>query len=185
MESKEQRQDRIEAHRAAQTCSICGKHLNYADGCYTISHAHYDCAFPTGYKSPEQKFEEDAKKVYEAFGALGFKPKRQQAKIGEGGPTKKLKTIIEVSAKEHFGADSVTDIQVFLPSPVWRQTRFDVMRVQGSMKIDGRSISFGSWASVSELIKYRRLKWDNDWPSPDMSPVYETKRTRPKAHSDA
>lgn len=181
MESKEERLDKIEAHRLAQTCSICGKHLDYADGCYTVTHSHYDCAFPKGYKSPLQQFEEDAAKMDEAMGALGIKRKRQQAKIGHGGPTKKLIEIIETSAKEHFGAEVVTDINVYLPPPVWRQHRFDVQRVEGSMRVDGRSISFGSWAGVSELIKYRRLKWNNDWPNLDMNPVYETKRTRSKA----
>ena len=185
MESKEERLDRVEAHRLNQTCSVCKLHLNYADGCYTVTHAHYDCAFPKGYKSVEQQFEEHAKKMDEAMGALGFKPKRQQARIGEGGPTKKLREIIEHSAKEHFGGNSVTEIHIYLPPPVWRQTRFDVMRVEGSMKVDGRSISFGSWFSVSELIKYRQLKWDNDWPNLDMSPVTESKRTRAKAASES
>ena len=180
-ESKEERLDKIEVHRCAQTCSICGKHLDYADGCYTVTHSHYDCAFPKGYKSPAQQFEEDAEKIDKALSALGFKRKPQRTKIGQGAPTKKLKEIIEVSAKEHFGAESVTDIKIYLPSPVWRQYRFDVKRVDGDMRVDGRTISFGSWASVSELIKYHRVKWDNDWPILDMLPIYETKRTRAKA----
>jgi len=178
VETQEQRQDRIEAHRQAQTCSICSKHLNYSEGCYTVTHAHYSCAFPTGYKSPVQNFEEAASKMDAAMANLGFKRKRQQAKIGEGGPTRKLKEIIEVSAKEHFEADTVSEISIFLPPPVWRQHRFDVMRVEGSMLVDGRKIMFGSWASVSQLNQYRRVKFDNDWPSLDMSPDLETKRTR-------
>ena len=125
--------------------------------------------------------DESTKKLDAAPVSSGFKPKRQKSSIGEGAPTKKLMEIIEVSAKEYFGAESVTDIHILLPPPVWRQARFDVMRVEGSMKVDVRSISFGSWISVSELIKYRQLKWDGDWPGLDMSPVYETKRTRSKA----
>lgn len=185
MESKEERLDRIEGHRQAQTCSICGKHLNYSDGCYTVTHAHYSCAFPTGYKSPAQDFEEAAAKMDEAMGALGFKRKRKQAKLGYGGPTKKLIEIIETSALEHFGAKVVTDINVFLAPPVWRQARFDVTRFEGNMKVDGRSISFSSWFCVSELIKYRQLKWDNDWPNLDMSPVLDTKRTRTKMSNES
>ena len=172
--------DRIDSHILAQTCSICGEHLNYSDGYYSVEHAHYDCAFPKGYKSPSQQFKDAAEKLDGAMSALGFKRKCQQSKIGDGGPTKKLKGIIEISAREHFEAEAVTDINVYLPPPVWRPFSFDVQRVEGSMRVDGRTVSFGSWASVSELIKYRRLKWDTDWPTRDMSPVYETKRTRGK-----
>lgn len=183
MESKQERQDKIEAHRLNQTCSVCKLHLNYADGCYTVTHAHYDCAFPRGYKSPTQQFEEHAAKMDDALGALGFKRKRQQARIGEGGPTKKLKEIIEISAKEHFGAEVVNEVNVHLAPPVWRQARFDVQRLEGTMRVDGRSVAFGSWANVSELIKYRRVTWDNDWPILDMSPAYGTRKTRIKVQS--
>src|ERR1035437_3061982 len=113
MESRQERLDKIESHREAQTCSICGKHLDYADSCYTVTHSHYDCEFPKGYKSHAQQFKEDAANMDKAMDALGFKPKRQQAKIGEGSPTKKLKEIIEVSAKEHFDADDVADINIY------------------------------------------------------------------------
>jgi hypothetical protein len=177
--------DRIEAHRQAQTCSICCKHLDYADGCYTVNHSHYNCAFPTGYKTPEQTFKDAEQRMDQALATFGFRPKRKQARIGEGGPTKKLKIIIEDSAKEHFGAEDVTDINLYLPPPVWRQHRFDVQRVEGSMLVDGRRIMFGSWVGVSKLVKYRRVTWVNDWPALDMNPVLETKRTRQNATQDA
>jgi hypothetical protein len=34
---------RIDAHREAQTCSICGKHLDYSQGYHSVSHAHWVC----------------------------------------------------------------------------------------------------------------------------------------------
>lgn len=34
---------KIDAHREAQTCSICKKHLEYSDGYHTVSHAHWGC----------------------------------------------------------------------------------------------------------------------------------------------
>jgi hypothetical protein len=145
--------DRIEAHRQAQTCSICLQHLDYAEGCYTVDHSHYNCAFPTGYKTPAQTVKNAEQRIDKALATFGLKPKRTQARMGEGGPTKKLKSIIEESAKEHFGAEDVSDIEIYLPPPVWRQYRFDVQRVEGSMLVDGRRIAFGSWASVSELVQ--------------------------------
>jgi len=108
--------------------------------------------------------------------------KRRRAKVGEGGPTRKLKEIIEASAKEHFDAKTVADINIFLPPPVWRRCRCDVHLIDGNMRVDGRLVSFGSWACVSELIKYHRVTWGNDWPVPDMSPIYETRRTRTRAN---
>lgn len=185
LESKEDRLNRIEAHLLAQTCSICGKHLDYADGCYTVTHSHYACAYPNGYKSFAQQFKENSEKMDACMGALGIKPKRRQAKIGEGSPTKRLKEIIEVSAKEHFGTEAITDINVYLPPPVWRQHRFDVRRVEGSMRVDGRTVTFGSWSGVTELVKYRRVTWDDDWPAAEMNPLLETRRTRIRVSSES
>lgn len=183
MESKEAPLDSLEAHRQAQTCSICGTHLNYAEGYYSRTPAHYDCAVPTGTKLASQRFEDTVAPMDTPTGTLGLTPKRQQAKLGKGGPTQKLKDIIETSAKEHFDTAAVTDVKVYLPAPVWRHNRFDVRRVEGSMRVDDRPVAFGAWEPVSELIKYRRVTWNSDWPSLDMSPDYETKRTRkdPKA----
>lgn len=126
---------------------------------------------------------DSTKKFDESLAALGFKRKRQQSKIGEGGPTKKLKELIEISAKEHFGAEVVSDINIYIAPPVWRQARFDVMRLEGDMCLDGRKVNFGSWAGVTALIKYERLMWDNDWPFAQMLPVTSTKKTRTKQHS--
>lgn len=176
------RRDEIDGHIDAQTCSVCGGHLDYSEGYYTVSHAHWICVYPDGYASADQQLAAMKAKVENAVAALGIKPKRHQASIGQGGPTNKLKIIVADSAKEHFGTDDVTEVNIYLPPPVWRQHRFDVMRVEGSMSVNGRKVCFGSWVSVSELIKYRKVKFDNDWPNLGMFPDLESKRTRNKKH---
>jgi len=42
-ERRAQWRAKIDAHRDAQTCSICGKHLDYGDGYHTTSHSHWKC----------------------------------------------------------------------------------------------------------------------------------------------
>lgn len=180
METQDERFERIEAHREAQTCSICNKHLDYADGCYTITHTHWDCQYPNGYKSPLERFEESAASMDKAMSDFGIKPKRKCTRLGTGGPTKKLISIIEISAKEQFETDNVRDIEIYLAPPVWRQSRFDVMSIEGSITINERKIVFGAWEKVTELIKYKRVKFDDDFPNLNMSPDYDTKRTRNK-----
>lgn len=166
---------------ANESCPIC-KNVVYADeGYYSITMAHYDCAFPGGYREPLDEFAEAAKKADAAFDALGLKRKRVQAPIGTGGPTKKLIQLIEVSAREHFETDDVTDVRIYLPPPVWRQFRFDVMRVEGSFMLCGIRHSLGSWASVTDLIKYRRVKFVYDHPQYEILPIPETRRGRKAA----
>jgi hypothetical protein len=178
METSEQRRDRIDAHRDAQTCSICSKHLDYSEGYYTHTHAHTACQSPGGHQAAGADFEAAKARIEQSLTALGFKPKRQQARLGQGGPTKKLIAIIEASAKEHFDTEDVRDVVVHLAPPVWRQTKFDVRRIDGSMLVNGRRIMFGSWDNVGELVKHRKVLFDNDDPGVEVSPDLETKRTR-------
>lgn len=42
-ERRDEWRAKIDAHRDAQTCSMCGKHLDYNDGYHTTSHAHWKC----------------------------------------------------------------------------------------------------------------------------------------------
>lgn len=139
---------------------------------------HYDCEWPNGQSSSKRDYEDATAKMDAALKRLGFKPKRHQAPIGEGGPTEKLREIIRASALEHYQAKEVAEIMIHLPPPVWRQHRFDVMRVEGSMRVDGDLVTFGSWYTVTQLIKFTRLKFDQDKPGVGMYPDPASKRTR-------
>lgn len=131
LESREERLARIAGHRDAQTCSICLKHLDYADGCYSLTHAHYDCQFPPGEPSIDDALVQATARLDAALDNLGFKPKRRRAKAGTGASALKLIALITASAKEHFETENVTDVQLTIAPPVWRQERFDVMRIEG------------------------------------------------------
>lgn len=174
---------RIEAHIAAQTCSVCHRHLDYAQGYYSTLHAHADCVHPDGRPPIRQAYEESATQIDRGFAEMGLGRQRHSVPLGSGGPTRKLQEIIRDSARDQFATEDVDDVQVWLPAPVWRQHRFDVMRVEGSMRIDGHTRPFGSWASVTELIRYRRVTFLSDPPGyeivPDRSTRRSSLRTRP------
>lgn len=179
MESREDRRKRIEAHQEAQTCSICLKHLNYADGCYSLTHAHYDCQFPPETRYVDETLAQTTAKLDAALANLGFKPKIRRAKAGTGASALKLIALITASAKEQFDTENVTDVQLSIAPPVWRQARFDVMRVEGSMTIDGRKIPLGSWYPIKTLIQYKKVLLIEDWPALEIVPD-ESKKTPSK-----
>lgn len=162
----------MDRHVVNKHCPICEKVVYADEGYYSINMAHYDCQFPAGQKSVQETL--DA--IDEKLSKLGIKATRKP--IGQGVSSQKLIRILEESAKSHFETGSISDIQLYLPSPVWRQYRFDVMRVEGSMMVDGRKITFGSWSSVSDLVKYRRVKFESDHPGFYVLPDIETRRTR-------
>lgn len=156
-------------------CKICGKPVYADEGYNTVSQNHYDCE-----RRERQAFEQSVRRIDGLMAELTGRS-RPRVHVGDGKPTAKLVALIEESAREQFGEDSISDVKVYLPPPVWRQYRFDVMRVEGSMKIDGISTGFGSWVTVTELNKYRRLQFDGRRPNLDLRPVYETRRRRTAA----
>lgn len=162
----------------SEPCSICSKAVIDGDAVYSITGNHYDCEFPNGQKSPLHHFKAAEQRLDAALSSFGFKPKRQQARLGEGLPSKKLKALIVESAKLQFGSSDVGEVRLFLPPPVWRQYRFDVVRVEGSVMIDGDSLSFHAWNSVGDLVKYRQLRFNDERPIADLAPVPGSRRTR-------
>jgi hypothetical protein len=81
----------------------------------------------------------------------------------------------------------VSDVQIYLASPVWCQERFDVRKFEGSVLIDGKRVAFGSWASVGELLKYRELRViqdEKDWWHLELDAIAETRRIRRKPEDD-
>jgi hypothetical protein len=167
-----------EAEADVHTCTICSKVVIPGEAIYGVTRNHYDCEWPNGQSSPKRDYEDATAKMDAALKRLGFKAKRHQAAIGEGGPTEKLREIIRASALEHYKAKEVAEIKIHLPPPVWRQHRFDVMRVEGSMRVDGDLVTFGSWYTVTQLIKFTRLKFDQDKPGVGMYPDPASRRTR-------
>ncbi|MHB0927753.1 MAG: hypothetical protein ACYC3W_02360 [Candidatus Nanopelagicales bacterium] len=161
-----------ERHLVTASCKLCGRPVYADEGYHAVSQNHYDCEH-----RERQAFEQSVKRLDGLMAEMTGRSKPRM-RVGEGKPTAKLVTLIEASAREQFGEGAISDVKVFLPPPVWRQYRFDVMRVEGSLKINGIPIGFGSWAAVTELIKYRRLKFDGVGPVWDLSPVYETRRRR-------
>ena len=169
---------RIEAHIAAQTCSVCHRHLDYAQGYYSTLHAHAECAHRNGRPSLRQAYAEASARINHDFAEMGLGHRRRSAPLGSGGPTRALREIIRDSARDQFATEDVDDVQIWLPAPVWRQHRFDVMRVEGSVRIDGHTRPFGSWASVTELTRYRRVTFLSDPPGYEIVPDHATRRSR-------
>ena len=167
--------------QAQHCCSICKKPVIAGEARYTVTENHYDCEFPNGVQSTGERFAEMDKQVDEVFEALGLKRKRIQSPLGQGGPTKKLIEILSVSAREHFETEDVADIKIYLAPPVWRQARFDVQRFEGSMQVRGRLELFGSWYTVSQLIKFRRVKFTSRGTDLELSPDQAQPRRRYEA----
>lgn len=161
-----------ERHLVKAVCEVCGRPVFADEGYHTLSLDHYACE-----TAEKRAFEQTRERIDGLMTDLTGRSK-PRVRVGEGKPTAKLVALIEASAREQFGEGAIADVKVFLPPPVWRQYRFDVQRVEGSLKINGILIEFGSWAAVTELIKYRRLKFDGAGPVWDLSPVYETRRRR-------
>lgn len=178
MESREERLERIEAHQEAQTCSICLKHLDYTDGCYSLTHAHYDCQFPPGAPSVDEALTQATEKLDAALSSVGFKPKRRRAKDGTGASALKLIALITASAKAHFETENVTDVQLSIAPPVWRQAKFDVMRIEGSMVVDNRTIQLGSSYPIKTLNQYDKVLFEDDWPALNITPDESSKKLR-------
>lgn len=168
-------------------CSICRKPVLPGEARYTITENHYDCEFPNGVKvgSRADSFDEMDRKVDEVFAMLGQKRKRIQAALGTGGPTRKLVEIILASAKEHFETDDVVEVKIYLPPPVWRQVRFDVQRLEGSMLVCGKLVLFASWCTVSELIRFKRVTFTPRNPDLELNPDRSQPRGRRRRSMEA
>ena len=172
---------RIEAHIAAQTCSVCHRHLDYAQGYYSTLHAHADCVHPDGRPSLQHPYAKASATIDRGFAEKGLGGQRRSAPLGSGGPTRQLREIIQDSARDQFATEDVDDVQIWLPAPVWRQHRFDVMRVEGSLRVDGHAYPFGSWDSVTDLVRYRRLTFITEPPGYLIVPDQKTRRTRKRS----
>lgn len=130
------------------SCPVCQSPVYAEEGYYSINMAHYSCQFPEGRKVVSWNL---------STNVVNAKPKKTRAALGDGYKSRKLKKIITASAVEQFKTLYINDLTLYLPSPVWRQFRFDVARVEGSFNMNGNLCTFSSYICVSELIKFKRL----------------------------
>lgn len=165
-----------------ESCPHCGKSVYADEGYYSTTGAHWDC-----HSKSLSELDAAITKAKSAVTALtGKRPKRIRAKRGTGGPTKKVAAMIQVAIERHFEDACVSDVQIYLASPVWCQERFDVRKFEGSVLVDGKRVTFGSWASVGELLKYRELRViqdEKDWWHLEIDAIAETRRARRQAEA--
>jgi hypothetical protein len=156
-----------ERELVTENCRTCKKPVYADEGYYSVTGEHYDC-----HKRGLGEFEKSVARIDLLFGT-----KRQTARRGEGASVAKLKVMIVAALSTKFGTDDVRDVEIYLTSPTWCRDTYDVHRFEGSAIVDGNKRSFGSWATVSQCLKYRELRLDDDLIM-DLSPVIETKRGR-------
>lgn len=166
-----------------ESCPHCGKPVYADEGYYSTTGAHWDC-----HSKAVAELDTAITKANAAFTALtGKRPKRVGAKRGTGGPTKKVAAMIQAALERHFEGAYVSDVQIYLASPVWCQERFDIRKFEGSALVDGKRAIFGSWASVGELLKFRELRViqdEKDWWRLEIDAAAETRRIRRKSGDD-
>lgn len=97
---------------------------------------------------------------------------------GQGESVAKLKVMIADALSKKFETDEVSDVVIHLTSPTWCRDIYDVHRFEGYATVGGQKRSFGSWATVKKCLEFREVKFDDDWPIMDLSPVFETRRSR-------
>lgn len=160
-----------ERYLVSEACKTC-KQPVYADqGYYSVTGEHYDCH--------QRGCDELTAATARLEQLVGSKP--QGTRRGEGASVAKLKLMIEAALKAKFETEDVKEIDIYLTSPTWCRDIYDVHRFEGSAVVDGLRRSFGSWNTVTECLKYRAVKFDNDMVM-DLSPAYETKRGRKVAN---
>ncbi len=166
-----------------ESCPHCRKPVYADEGYYSTTGAHWDC-----HSKSLSELDAAITKAKAAVTALtGKHQKRIRAKRGTVGPTTTVVAMIRLALEKHFEGASVSDVQIHLASPVWCQERFDVRKFEGSALVDGKRATFGSWASVGELLKFRELRViqdEKEWWSLEIDAAAETRRIRRKSGDD-
>lgn len=155
-----------------EICRACKKPIQPGSMIYTIGPEHWEC-----HEKKQAEFTESCRKVDELIGRPN---KKRRKRIGEGASAEKLKQIIVDSAREQFKLtdEDSCEVDLYLAPPVWRRRIYDVMRVEGTLVINGQKHPFGSWEKVTDLIKYRRISIDQHPAVWEVNPVEKTRRTR-------
>lgn len=161
-----------ERYLVSESCKTCKKPVYADEGYHSVSGEHYDC-----HQRDRDEFTKVADRLDQILGS-----KRQVSRRGDGASVARLKQMIEAALKAKFETDDVQDIAIYLTSPTWCRDTYDVHRFEGSARVDGFLRSFGSWATVTDCLKYREVKFNDEWPCMDLSPAVETKRGRKAAN---
>lgn len=141
------------------SCPVCSKPVYASEGYYSHTGAHASCSRPIDTKPFDiSSLDIGLKGTSKAIA----KAKAPRKPIGEGSTSRKLIAMIEKEAKAFFCTDNIRHVQLYLPSPVWRQKRFDVVLVEGSLQSDGLTIFFRSWSGVTALVKGKSLEFEGE-----------------------
>ncbi len=157
-----------------EICRVCGKPIEPFTLMYSIGPEHWDCH---ARQLKEEKEGIDRMNRLLSDFSIHKKP---YVRVGNGGPTHRLRELILDCARQQFPDVGLIEIKRLVPTTgAWRQARFDVRRFDGSILLDGKLHVFGSWHTITDLLKYRQLAFHEDGLSSwSLAPVLETRRTR-------
>ncbi len=153
-------------------CRACGQPIEPFSEIYAIGPEHWAC---------HQKSVGESQAAIQRMDSLLSEfstRKKPYVPVGQGGPTRKLEALVLESAREEFPGAEITDVRLRPVDPYWRRVALDVRRIEGSITIDGRQQLVHSWHNVTELVRYRKLKWTYDNPGWELSPDQQTRRVR-------
>lgn len=129
-------------------CSICNKEVFPDQGVYSITGDHWEC---------HEKEMNSLRSTIDKF--------KPRAKRGEGKASLIVKDLITKAFQEYFKTDDDFDVTLYLNPPVWNQKKVDVQCFQATVTSGNQQYCLGSWAGVTELIKYKKLKINPDGPT--------------------
>lgn len=151
MESHQDFHARIESHREAQTCSVCGHHLDYSQGYYSLEHAHSICVFPD---RRAETLTSIFAKGDAALAALGCKPTRKPVGLGKSAMWAKALAVQAIETQ--LGAE-LFDITLWSQQGAYRGACWDLdaWGIDFAFHSEGQTLR-GCASSLARMGQYKK-----------------------------